>query len=136
MNFGEYYFFFYLEDLKGFWGLGKFFKFIMYLFCVDILIYLGVEGFKNVIMVIEICEGWFFLYYFLWWEEVYVELIVKCVFDFEIMYLIMVYVIDDIEKGLMYVKSVFVFYVGGMGVKDCNFYNEFICCFGFEVEVK
>lgn len=74
-------------------GLGKVFKFIIYLLCVDILIMLGVEGFKNVVLVVEICDGWLFIFYLLcmvgmyneWFDEGFVWFGVWCSCeDFEI----------------------------------------------------
>ncbi len=135
-NPGEHYPLPYPEDAKGSWGLGKPLKSITHPLRADIPIYLGAEGPKNVAMATEICEGWFPLYYSPWREEVYAEPIAKRGPEFEIMYPTMVHVTDDIDKGLMHVKSVLALYVGGMGAKDRNFHNELICRFGFEAEAK
>ena len=43
---------------------------------------------------------------------------------------------DDAASCLEFVKPVLALYVGGMGARGKNFYNELACRYGFEAEAK
>jgi F420-dependent oxidoreductase-like protein len=47
-----------------------------------------------------------------------------------------VIVTDDIEGGLNFVKPMLGLYIGGMGARGRNFYNDLACRYGFEKEAK
>ena len=42
----------------------------------------------------------------------------------------------DAEGGREYVKHHLALYVGGMGARGKNFYNDLVCRYGFEAEAK
>src|SRR5256886_5710208 len=43
---------------------------------------------------------------------------------------------DDVESCLAFVKPVLALYIGGMGARGKNFYNELACRYGFEADAK
>jgi F420-dependent oxidoreductase-like protein len=43
---------------------------------------------------------------------------------------------DDVQKGLDALKPMLALYIGGMGARGKNFYNELACRYGFESEAK
>ena len=132
VNAGEHYPLPYPADAPGSWGLGKPLKPIVHPLRAGIPIYLGAEGPKNVAMASEICDGWFPLYYSPYRQEVYEQPLTERKDGFEIIYPVMTVITDDIDQGLMRVKSVLALYVGGMGAKDRNFHNELVGRMGFE----
>ena len=43
---------------------------------------------------------------------------------------------DDVKACLGFVKPVLALYIGGMGARGKNFYNDLACRYGFEAEAK
>src|SRR5262249_1488712 len=43
---------------------------------------------------------------------------------------------DDVQSCLNFIKPVLALYVGGMGARGKNFYNDLACRYGFEAEAK
>jgi F420-dependent oxidoreductase-like protein len=109
---------------KGAWGLGKSLRPITHPLRADLPIYLGAEGPKNVALAAEIADGWLPLYYSPFRQEVYAASLGDLRPDFEITQMIVANVTDDVEAGLMPVKSMLGFYIGGMGAKKRNFHKE------------
>lgn len=118
------------------WGLGKPLRSITHPLRPDIPVYLGAEGPKNVAMATEICEGWLPLYYSPFRQEVYAESLARVRPGFEIAQFITVNVTDDIPSGLMPIKAMLGFYIGGMGAKKRNFHKELMARMGFEAEAQ
>src|SRR5438093_4328899 len=56
----------------------------------------------------------------------------KSLADFDIAPTVNVYVSDDIEKGRDVMRPFIALYVGGMGSRDKNFYNNLVQRYGFE----
>jgi F420-dependent oxidoreductase-like protein len=56
--------------------------------------------------------------------------------DFDIAPTVNVYVSDDIEKGRDVMRPFIALYVGGMGSRDKNFYNNLVQRYGFEDAAK
>jgi alkanesulfonate monooxygenase SsuD/methylene tetrahydromethanopterin reductase-like flavin-dependent oxidoreductase (luciferase family) len=54
--------------------------------------------------------------------------------DFEIAQMVIVAIADDVATGLMPVKAMLGFYIGGMGAKKRNFHMELMSRMGFEAE--
>jgi F420-dependent oxidoreductase-like protein len=109
---------------KGAWGLGKSLRPITHPLRADLPIYLGAEGPKNVALAAEIADGWLPLYYSPFRQEVYAASLGDLRPDFEIAQMVIANVTDDVEAGLMPVKSMLGFYIGGMGAKKRNFHKE------------
>ena len=56
--------------------------------------------------------------------------------DFDVAAGPMVIVGDDVQACLGFVKPMLALYVGGMGARGKNFYNDLACRYGFEAEAK
>ncbi len=115
-------------------GLGKPLKAITHPYRREIPIFLGAEGPKNVAMTAEIADGWFPLYYSPWRQDVYAEHLAGAKDDFEVVAMSNLNITDDIEAGLLPVKMMLAFYIGGMGAKGQNFHTELMGRMGFEEE--
>jgi len=120
----------------GAWGMGKPLKPITHPLRADLPIYLGAEGPKNVALAAEICDGWLPLYYSPFRPEVYAGSLGGLRPGFEICQLVTVAVTDDVEQGLLPVKSMLGFYIGGMGSKKRNFHKELMGRMGYEAEAE
>jgi F420-dependent oxidoreductase-like protein len=118
------------------WGLGKPLRSITHPLRPDIPVYLGAEGPKNVALATEICDGWLPLYYSPFRPEVYAESLRGLRPGFEIAQFINVQVTDDVPSGLLPIKAMLGFYIGGMGAKKRNFHKELMARMGFEAEAQ
>jgi alkanesulfonate monooxygenase SsuD/methylene tetrahydromethanopterin reductase-like flavin-dependent oxidoreductase (luciferase family) len=87
-------------------------------------------------MATEICDGWLPLYYSPFRPEVYAESLRAVRPGFEIAQFINVSVTDDVPSGLMPIKAMLGFYIGGMGAKKRNFHKELMARMGFEAEAQ
>jgi F420-dependent oxidoreductase-like protein len=115
-------------------GLGKPLRSITHPLRRDIPIYLGAEGPKNVTMTAEIADGWIPLYYSPFRQEVYSEYLTAAKDGFEIPAMCNLNICDDVEAGLLPVKMMLGFYIGGMGAKGKNFHTDLMARMGYEDE--
>jgi len=115
-------------------GLGKPLRSITHPLRRDIPIYLGAEGPKNVTMTAEIADGWIPLYYSPFRQEVYSEYLTGAKEGFEIPAMCNLNICDDVEAGLLPVKMMLGFYIGGMGAKGKNFHTDLMARMGYEDE--
>ncbi|HWM97422.1 MAG TPA: LLM class F420-dependent oxidoreductase, partial [Streptosporangiaceae bacterium] len=113
-------------------GLGKALKLINHPIREHIPIYVAAIGNKNVEMTAEIADGWIPLYYSPFRQDVYSEHLAGAKEGFEIPALANITVTDDIEAGLLPVKMMLGFYLGGMGAKSTNFHVDLLNRMGFE----
>ena len=116
----------------GSMGLGKPLKSITHPLRREIPIFLGAEGPKNVTMTAEIADGWIPLYYSPFRQDVYAEQLKDAKPGFEIPALANINITDDVEAGLMPVKMMLGFYIGGMGAKGKNFHTDLMARMGYE----
>ncbi len=123
-------------DGPGSWGLGKPLRSIVHPLRADLPIYLGAEGPKNVALAAEIADGWLPLYYSPLRPEVYADSLRAAKPGFEIVQGVSVHVTNDIAAGLLPVKAMLGFYIGGMGARQRNFHMELMSRMGFEAEAK
>jgi F420-dependent oxidoreductase-like protein len=112
----------------------------------DLPIYIAAIGPKNVELAAEIADGWlpiFFSPYRL--AETYGAALDagfakagndKSRADFDIAPSVTVLVGDDVDALRGFVKPVTALYVGGMGARGRNFYNDLACRFGYEAAAK
>ncbi len=121
---------------EGAWGLGKPLRSITHPLRADVPIFMGAEGPKNVALAAEIADGWLPLYYSPFRQDVYADSLKDAKDDFEIHQLVICNVTDDLEAGLMPVKAMLGFYIGGMGAKKRNFHKELMSRMGFEAEAN
>lgn len=131
---------------EGATGLGKPLKLIVHPKRADLPIYIAAIGPKNVELAAEIADGWlpiFFSPYRL--QETYGAALDagfakagggKGLKSFDIAPTISVLIGDDLETLRGFVKPMAALYIGGMGARGKNFYNDLACRYGFEAEAK
>jgi F420-dependent oxidoreductase-like protein len=119
---------------EGSVGLGKALKPITHPLRREIPIFLGAEGPKNVTQTAEIADGWLPLYYSPYRQEVYADQLAGAKDGFEITAMATMIVTDDIEAGLVPVKAMLGFYIGGMGAKGQNYHAKLMQRMGYEAE--
>jgi len=125
-------------------GLGKPLKSIVH--GRQVPIYVASIGPKSVAQTAEIADGWLPIFYSPYRApKLYQPLLDegfaragggKSIADFDIVASVSVTVTDDVQKGLDRVKPTLALYIGGMGARGKNFYNDLACRYGFEAEAK
>jgi F420-dependent oxidoreductase-like protein len=120
----------------GAWGMGKPLRPITHPLRPDLPIYLGAEGPRNVALATEIADGWLPLYYSPFRPEVYTGSLRGMRPGFEIAQLVQVSITDDLEAGLVPMKTALAFYIGGMGSRRRNFHKELLGRMGFAAEAE
>jgi F420-dependent oxidoreductase-like protein len=125
-------------------GLGKPLKSILH--GRRIPIYLAAIGPKSVALTAEIADGWLPFWYSPYRTHVYKDVLEegfrragggKSLADFDIAASVIVVEGSDVPALLaMVVKPMLALYIGGMGARGKNFYNQLACRYGFEAEAK
>ncbi|WLW55494.1 LLM class F420-dependent oxidoreductase [Streptomyces sp. YU58] len=116
-------------------GLGKALKSITHPLRPDLPVLLGAEGPKNVAQTLRIADGWLPLYWSPSRPEAYGTL------DglregFLVAPMAQVRVCDDVAEGLLPVKAMLGFYIGGMGHAARNFHADLMGRMGYEEEAR
>lgn len=127
-------------------GLGKPLKIMHRPKNPDLPIYIAAIGPRNVQLTAEIADGW--LPVFMSPDrvsEMYGSLL-QAGFDtsgeaaksdrFEIAPTVSALVTDDLDAGRLSMKPFLALYIGGMGAKGRNFYNDLACRYGYEEEAE
>jgi F420-dependent oxidoreductase-like protein len=116
-------------------GLGKPLKLMARPLRADIPIYLAAIGPKAVEQAFEIADGWLPIF---WSPEK-----ARAVFPvdsaregFDIAPAVPALVTDDVESGRDVLKEYYSFYIGGMGARGKNFYNDLFTRYGYEAEAR
>jgi len=132
--------------LRGGTDLGKPLKLIQHPLRADIPIYLAAIGPKNVALAAEIADGWLPVFYSperrtimqKWLDEGFARSAVRARLPrpFDISPSVSVVVGDDLEKCRAQLKPGLALYIGGMGARGKNFYNDLVCRYGYEAEAK
>lgn len=120
----------------GAWGMGKPLKPIVHPLRLDLPIFIGAEGPKNVEQTAEIADGWLPLYYSPYRQEVYASQLRNARPGFEIPALVLCNINDNLDEALYPVKAMLGFYIGGMGSKARNFHKELMARMGFADEAE
>jgi F420-dependent oxidoreductase-like protein len=119
--------------LTGGTGLGKPLKLMARPLRPDIPIYLAAIGPKAVAQAFEIADGWLPIF---WSPEkahqAFGDVLATAREGFDIAPSAPVVLIDDVEAGREFLKPYYALYVGGMGARGKNFYNELACRYGYE----
>lgn len=117
-------------------GLGKPLKVMTHPLRADVPIFIGAEGPRNVTQTAEIADGWLPLYYSPYRQDVYTDQLAPAAGkpDFEIASLVHLNVTDDVASGLLPVRGMLGFYIGGMGAKGQNYHTKLMGRMGFEAE--
>ena len=119
--------------VSGGTGLGKPLKLMLRPLRADLPIYLAAIGPKAVEQAFEIADGWLPIF---WSPEQ-----ARSVFPlerarpgFDIAPATPAILIDDVEAGRNALKEYYSFYIGGMGARSKNFYNDLFARYGYEAE--
>jgi F420-dependent oxidoreductase-like protein len=121
--------------VQGGTGLGKPLKLMARPLRADIPIYLAAIGPKAVEQTFEIADGWLPIF---WSPEK-----ARTVFPvdraregFDVAATAPAIVTDDVESARAMLKEYYSFYVGGMGARGKNFYNDLFTRYGYEAEAR
>jgi F420-dependent oxidoreductase-like protein len=122
-------------------GLGKPLKIIVHPRTADIPVYIASIGPKNVELTAELADGWLPIFYSptragaVWGESLARGLAaadpVRAA-HFDVAPTVTVVVGDDVAALREKAKPMVALYVGGMGAKGKNFYNDLACRYGYE----
>ena len=131
--------------VQGGTGLGKPLKLIVHPLRPNIPIYVAAIGPKNVALAAEIADGWLPVFFSPRRVNVFRASLDegfarrtdgRTLADFDIAPTVSVVVGDDIDACRMQVKPNLALYIGGMGARGKNFYNDLACRYGYEDAAK
>ncbi len=125
-------------------GLGKPLKIIPHLVRDSIPIYVASLGPKNVAMTAEVADGWLPLFYVperakdVWGEDLAAGAAKRSadLGPLEVVAGGIVAIGEDAAAVAEMARPMVALYVGGMGARGKNFYNDLACRYGFEAEAK
>ncbi|TQE27350.1 LLM class F420-dependent oxidoreductase [Streptomyces ipomoeae] len=123
-------------DGPGGVGIGKPLKSITHPLRPDLPLLLGAEGPKNIAQTTRIADGWLPLYWSPMRTEVYETSLADVPDGFLIAPMARVQVCDDVAEGLLPVKAMLGFYIGGMGHAKRNFHADLMARMGYEEEAR
>ncbi|POX46618.1 LLM class F420-dependent oxidoreductase [Streptomyces sp. Ru71] len=117
-------------------GLGRPLKPITHPLRAELPVLLGAEGPKNVAQTARIADGWLPLYWAPSRPEVYGPAVAELPEGFLVAPLAQVRVCDDVAEGLLPVKAMLGFYIGGMGHAARNFHADLMARMGYGEEAR
>jgi F420-dependent oxidoreductase-like protein len=127
-------------------GLGKPLKIIVHPRRADLPIYIAAIGPKNVQLAAEIADGWLPMFFSpTRLRETYGAALdagfaraggAKSLDSFDIAPTVSVLLGDDLDALRGFVKPMAALYIGGMGARGKNFYNDLACRYGYEAAAK
>ena len=115
-------------------GLGKPLKPITHPLRADVPVLLGAEGPKNIAQTVRVADGWLPLYWSPDRAHLYEATLAEASEDFMVAPLVRAAVCDDVAEGLLPVKAMLGFYVGGMGHATRNFHADLMGRMGYAEE--
>jgi F420-dependent oxidoreductase-like protein len=118
-------------------GLGKPLKLMARPLRTDVPIYLAVISPKAVEQAFEIADGWLPIF----WSpesapEVFASVLGRPRSDFDVSPTAPLLLTDDVQAGRDALKPYYALYIGGMGSRGKNFYNDLACRYGYEGEAR
>jgi F420-dependent oxidoreductase-like protein len=121
--------------VQGGTGLGKPLTLMARPLRADIPIYLAAIGPKSVAQTFEIADGWLPIF---WSPEKARDVfpLDRARDGFDIAPSVPALVTDDVPSGRDALKQYYSFYIGGMGAKSSNFYNDLFTRYGYEQEAN
>jgi F420-dependent oxidoreductase-like protein len=119
-------------------GLGKPLKSILHPLRPDIPIYVAAIGPKNVALTAEIADGWLPIFFSpTRIRETYGDALSDVdLSTFDIAPSVTVVLGDDVDACRNMVKPMLALYIGGMGARGKNFYNDLARRYGYEAAAK
>ncbi|MFM9699508.1 LLM class F420-dependent oxidoreductase [Streptomyces europaeiscabiei] len=117
-------------------GVGKALKSITHPLRADLPVLLGAEGPKNIAQTARIADGWLPLYWSPTRSDVYETSLTEMPDDFLIAPMARAKVCDDVAEGLLPVKAMLGFYIGGMGHAKRNFHADLMARMGYAEEAR
>ncbi|MGW1780419.1 LLM class F420-dependent oxidoreductase [Streptomyces sp. NPDC002143] len=117
-------------------GLGRPLKSITHPLRPDLPVLLGAEGPKNVAQTIRIADGWLPLYWSPNRPDAYGPAVAELPEGFRVAPMARARVCDDLAEGLLPVKAMLGFYIGGMGHATRNFHADLMARMGYEAEAR
>ncbi|MFD6879202.1 MULTISPECIES: LLM class F420-dependent oxidoreductase [unclassified Streptomyces] len=117
-------------------GLGKPLKPITHPLRADLPLLLGAEGPKNIAQTTRIADGWLPLYWSPTRTDVYRASLGDLPENFVIAPMARAKVCEDVAEGLLPVKAMLGFYIGGMGHAARNFHADLMARMGYEEEAR
>jgi F420-dependent oxidoreductase-like protein len=129
--------------VRGGSGLGKPLKTIVHPLRADLPIYLAAIGPRNVALAAEIADGWLPTFYApehaamydAWLDEGFGRG-GRSRQGFDVAPMVSVVVGDDVQACRDMVKPALALYVGGMGARGRNFYNDLVRRYGYEEAIQ
>jgi F420-dependent oxidoreductase-like protein len=116
-------------------GLGKPLKLMARPLRAEIAIYLATLGPKAVELAFEVADGWLPIYFSP--EKARDVFPLEMAREgFDVCAGVQVFVTDDVQAARDALKPYYAFYIGGMGARGTNFYNDLFARFGYEAEAK
>ncbi|TXJ84318.1 LLM class F420-dependent oxidoreductase [Streptomyces lavendulae] len=112
-------------------GLGKPLRPITHPLRPDLPVLLGAEGPRNVAQTARIADGWLPLYWAPDRPEVYGDAVRDLPEGFRVAPMVRVKVCEDVAEGLLPVKAMLGFYIGGMGHASRNFHADLMARMGY-----
>ncbi|HLJ79935.1 MAG TPA: LLM class flavin-dependent oxidoreductase, partial [Ktedonobacterales bacterium] len=132
----------YSVPIEGGTGLGKPLRITIHPLRKRIPIYLAAIGPKNVELAGEMADGWLPIFYSPARENLYLGpldagLAKRSAEEpFDIAPSVTVVLGDDVQACREMVKPMLALYIGGMGARGKNFYNDLACRYGYEAAAK
>lgn len=117
-------------------GLGKPLKPIVHPLRARLPVLLGAEGPKNIAQTVRIADGWLPLYWSPRRTPLYEAALAEAPDGFMVAPMAQARVCDDIAEGLLPVKAMLGFYIGGMGHATRNFHADLMARMGYEDEAR
>jgi F420-dependent oxidoreductase-like protein len=127
-------------------GLGKPLKIMMKPKNDNMPILIAAIGPKNVQLTAEIADGWLPVFFSPERTSTIYEPLLAAGFEksgeadkadrFQIVPTVSAIVTDDLDAGRLQMKPFLALYIGGMGAKGRNFYNDLACRYGYEAEAE
>ncbi len=128
----------YQIPIQGGTGLGKPLKLIVHPLRKTVPIYLAAIGPKNIELTGEIADGWLPVFFSPQRESAYLGPLQAgltrrtSTLPFDIAPTVHVVLGDDVDACRNFVKPILALYIGGMGARGKNFYNDLACRYGYE----
>ncbi|GGX12279.1 LLM class F420-dependent oxidoreductase [Streptomyces chryseus] len=117
-------------------GIGRALKPITHPLRSALPVLLGAEGPKNIAQTTRVADGWLPLYWSPMRTDVYAASLTGLRAGFMVAPMARAKVCDDVADGLLPVKAMLGFYIGGMGHAARNFHADLMGRMGFEDEAR